>query len=166
MGGESVRTFKAIWVLLVLLIASCGDGAGAGGDAATVESPCELADATMVEQAFGGTSSSGVEGPGRDCQFEISGGPVAKVQVFEFGPAAQFEGVRSGYEDNRGGTFDVAGIGEEAFYPGDVGPLTLVVKASGQVFSVSASDAFAEEPPGTEDMVADLARAIATRLGS
>lgn len=109
--------------------------------------------------------SEGVEGPARDCDFQISNGPVDNVQVFEFGPAAQFDGVRSGYEDNRGGTTDVTGVGDEAFYPGDVGPVTLVVKAAGQVFAVDANDAFAEEPAGTDQMVADLARAIAAKLG-
>lgn len=161
-----MRILKCLVVVVVvgLVLVACGDGGAAGGNGVTVESPCELADAAMVEQAFGGTVSPGEEGPGRDCRFDISGGPVAKVQVFEFGSAAQFDGVRGGYEDNRGGTTDVSGVGEEAFYPGDVGPLTLVVKASGQVFSVSASDAFAEEPPGTDAMVAELARAIVAKL--
>lgn len=162
---------KYFGALLALVVLACGNGSGGEGDSsngnedsATVESPCELADATMVQEVFGGTVAAGVEGPGRDCKFEISNGPVDDVQVFEFGPASQFDGVRSGYEDNRGGTTDVGGVGDEAFYPGDVGPVTLVVRAGGQVFAVSASDAFAEEPPGTDQMVADLARAIAAQI--
>lgn len=157
-------------ILALFVMVACGDGSGedgsnGNGGSSSVDSPCELADAAMVQEVFGGTVAEGVEGPGRDCNFQISNGPVDNVQVFEFGPAEQFEGVRSGYEDNRGGTTDVTGVGDEAFYPGDVGPVTLVVKAGSQVFAVDANDAFAEEPPGTDQMVADLARAIAARLG-
>lgn len=158
---------RSLVVVIAVIALACGNGEASSGGAdvsGTVDSACELADAAMVQQVFGGTVSQGVEGPGRDCNFQITNGPVDNVQVFEFGPAAQFDGVRSGYEDNRGGTTDVAGVGEEAFFPGDVGPVTVVVKASGQVFAVDASDAFAEEPPGTDQMVADLARAIAANL--
>jgi hypothetical protein len=150
----------------LVIVAGCGGGdGGSGGGAGTgVESPCELADAALVQDVFGGTVAPGEEGVARNCEFVIEGGSVPKVNIYEFGPAAQFDGVRSGYEDNRGGTVDVAGIGDEAFYPKDTGPLSIIATAGGQNFSVNAFDAFEEAPRGTDALVEELAKRIAARL--
>lgn len=143
---------------------SAEDEGSVGGIEVPVEDSCVLADADMVQEAFGGKVAEGVEGSGYACEFEISDGPVDTVRVREAGPSSSLEGVRSGYHDNFEGTFDVPGIGDEAFYPGIHGPLLLVVSASGQIFVVDAHSSFTEAPPGTDEMVADLARAIAARL--
>lgn len=135
-----------------------------GGLDIPVDDACQLADAEMVQEVFGGTVAPGYEGPGYACVFEISGGPVEDVRVGEAGPASSFDGVRSGWHDNFEGTTDVPGIGDEAFYPNLIGPLTLIVSAAGQNFTIDADDAFSEAPPGIEEMVADLARAIVARL--
>jgi len=147
----------------ILLVSACGGGDDGGGSGA-VDSPCDLADAALVQEVFGGTVADGVEGVARNCEYLIEGGPVDDVNVYEFGAASSWDGLRSGYEDNRGGTTDVAGIGERAFYPGDVGPLSIIASAGGQNFSVNAYDAFTEAPSGTEELVAELARRIAARL--
>lgn len=153
-------------ILALLLLAQCGGDDDGGSDGAAVDSPCDLADAALVQEVFGGTVASGIEGPARDCEFAITGGLVPDLQVFDAGEASIFDSVRSGYEDNRGGTIDVAGIGDEAFYPGDTGPILLVVKAGGQNFVVSAGEPFTEPPAGTDELVAELARRIAERLTS
>jgi hypothetical protein len=140
------------------------DSDSEGGLDIPVDDACLLADAEMVQEVFGGTVAPGYEGPGYACVFEISGGPVEDVRVGEAGPASTFEGVRSGWHDNFEGTTDVPGIGDEAFYPNLIGPLTLIVSAAGQNFTIDADDAFSEAPPGIEEMVADLARAIVARL--
>lgn len=138
--------------------------AESGGLQIPVENSCELADARMVEAAFGGSVAPGVEDESYACAFEISDGPVESVRVREAGPASSFEGVRSGYHDNFQGSFDVPGLGDEAFYPGLMGPLLLVVSANGQVFVVDAHSSFSEAGPGSEEAVAQLARAIVDRL--
>ncbi|HEX9854139.1 MAG TPA: hypothetical protein VGC47_02390 [Acidimicrobiia bacterium] len=148
-------------LLLGTALAACGGGDGGGAD---IDSPCDLADAAMVQEAFGGTVAAGVEGGARNCEFEISGGPVESLSVFHFGEASSFDGVRSGFEDNRGGTTDVAGIGDEAFYPNDRGPIEIVASADGEIFAVSVFVFFSDPPAGTDGMVADLSRAIVSRL--
>lgn len=143
---------------------SDAEGGASDGLEIPVENSCQLADAEMVQEAFGGTVADGVEGSGYACEFAITGGPVENVRVNEAGPSSSFEGVRSGYHDNFDGSTDVPGIGDEAFYTNLMGPLLLVVSASGQVFVVDAHSSFSEAAPGTEEMVADLARAIVARL--
>lgn len=151
----------------MLVVAACGGedgGSSGGGSGSGVDSPCDLADAALVQEVFGGTVAPGEAGVARNCTFMIDGGAVARVNVYEFGVASQFSGVRSGYEDNRGGTVDVAGIGDEAFYPVDTGPLSIIATAGGQNFEVNAFDSFAEAPAGTDALVEDLAKRIAARL--
>jgi hypothetical protein len=147
---------------VVLVAAACGNSGGGGGD---VSSPCDLADAALVESVFGGTVAEGTEGVARNCSFEIEGGPVSSIDVFWFGPASGWDGTRDGYVDNRGGVTDLSGIGDAAFHPNDAGPDEIVVHAGGEVFAITVFNGFTELPAGTSDQVSDLAKAIADNLG-
>jgi hypothetical protein len=151
--------------VLVAAVAVAASAAACGGGGGGVDSPCDLADAAMVQEAFGGNVADGVEGEARNCDFEIAGGLVPSVNVYHFGDASGFEGTRSGFEDNRGGTTDVPGIGDEAFHPNDTGPGELVVSAGGVIFEVQVFALFGELAPGSEDAVAELATAMAADLG-
>ena len=118
----------------------------------------------MVTAAFEGTASEGVPDIARNCRFELTGGEVDSVSVFYFGDDSRWEGTRQGFEDNTGGTTDVPGLGEEAFYPNNVGPYSLVVRANGIIFEVSASVAFLTTPSaGLAADVEELAGAIVGR---
>jgi hypothetical protein len=154
---------RLVVCLLALVAVSCSDGEG-GGD--TVSSPCDLADAALVQAYFSGTVSDGVEGEARNCEFDIEGGSVVSVSVFHFGSADGWEGTKSGYEDNRGGVTDVAGIGEDAYHPNDVGPAEMVVRAGGEIFAVSVFTTFIDPEETDVQAVADLAERIADSLGS
>jgi hypothetical protein len=118
-----------------------------------------------VTEIFEGTASEGVPGDARNCRFEIAGGEAKSVSVFYFGPDSSWDSIRQGFEDNRGGTTDVPGIGDEAFYPNDVGPSSLVVRANGIVFEVAPllTTTFLPTLPSAalEADVADLAGTIA-----
>jgi len=151
-------------VLVAAVVAAASAAACGGGGGGGVDSPCDLADAAMVQEAFGGNVADGVEGEARNCDFEIAGGLVPSVNVYHFGDASGFEGTRSGFEDNLGGTTDVPGIGDEAFYSNDSGPTALVVSAGGVIFEVQVFALFVDLPAGSEEAVAALARAIATNL--
>jgi len=113
-----------------------------------------------VTAAFEGTASEGVPDIARNCRFEITGGEVDSVSVFYFGDDSLWEGVRQGFEDNRGGTTDVPGLGDEAFYPNNAGPYSLIVRANGIIFEVSVSVAFIMPSAGLAADVEELARAI------
>jgi hypothetical protein len=152
---------RRVLVAAVVVAASAAACGGGGG----VDSPCDLADAAMVQAGFGGNVAEGVEGEARNCSFEIAGGLVPSVNVYHFGDSSSFEGIRSGFEDNRGGTTDVPGIGDEAFYPNGSGPTELVVSAGGVIFEVQVFALFGDLPAGSEEAVAELAAAIAADLG-
>ncbi|MBW2222882.1 MAG: hypothetical protein JRF54_01470, partial [Deltaproteobacteria bacterium] len=125
---------------------------------------CQLTDAATVTEIFEGTASDGVPGSARNCRFEITGGEANSVGVFFFGADSRWEGVRQGFEDNLGGTTDVPGIGDEAFYANDAGPSSLVVRANGIIFQVAPLlPTFPSTPPSAaiEGDVAELARTIA-----
>jgi hypothetical protein len=151
----------------------CGDDApsGAGGSVGSgngltdAERACQLTDAATVTAIFEGTASEGVPGSARNCKFEITGGEAKSVSVFFFGPDSSWDSIRGGFEDNRGGTTDVPGIGDEAFYPNDVGPSSLVVRANGIVFEVAPllATTFPPSLPSAalEADVAELANTIA-----
>lgn len=147
--------------------AGTGTGAtgGSGNGLTDAERACQLTDAATVTATFEGTASEGVPGDARNCRFEITGGEAQSVSVFFFGADSSWDGVRQGFEDNRGGTTDVSGIGDEAFYPNDVGPSSLVVRANGIIFEVSPllATTFPPSLPSAalEADVADLARTIA-----
>lgn len=154
---------RHVLFLSIALIAAARDGETGGGG--NVSSPCGLADAAMVQPAFGGTVAEGSEGEARNCSFSIEGGTVSSVSIFSFGAASGWDGIREGYVDNRGGVTDVSGIGDEAFHPNDSGPIEVVVQAGGEIFAISVFNAFIEPPPETPDLVLELAQAIADDLG-
>jgi hypothetical protein len=68
--------------------------------------------------------------------------------------------VRTGFDENRGGTTDVTGVGDAAFHPNDVGPTELVVLTSDIIFAISATVFIGSPPDGVEDDVLILADAI------
>jgi hypothetical protein len=152
-------------ILFLALLAACGGGGDQSGSG--IDSPCDLTDATEVESVFGPTVSDGVEGEARNCSFEHDPGPVTSIDVYYFGSADGWDGTRSGFEDNRGGTTDVDGIGDAAFHPNDVGPAELVVSAGGEIFAITVFTGLFEDPnPSVADDVAELATQIAGDLGS
>ena len=144
------------------MVAACGGDAGGGGG---VSSPCDLADAALVESVFGGTVAEGSEGEARNCSFSIEGGPVSSVSVFSFGAASGWEGTREGYVANRGGVTDISGIGDGAFHPNDSGPIEVVAHAGGEIFAISVFYAFIEPSPAIPALVSELAQAIADTRG-
>lgn len=151
-------------IITLVVIAACGvnGDTGRGG----ISSPCDLADADQVQAAFGGTVALGVEGEARNCTFDIVGGPVISVSVFEFGNADRWEPTRQGFVDNLGGVTDVEGMGDAAFFPNDSGPMALVVQSGGQIFEVSVFTGFEEPTPEVIEAVAELAQTIAEDLAS
>jgi len=174
--GRAGGALSASACLIFLLQAGCGgdsdggdgaDGDGADGDDSSDDGSgdpgvmaCELADAELVMGVFEGTSADGMPGTSRNCRFEITGGQVQTVNVYYYGPADDWDGVRQGYDANRGGTTDVPGIGNAAYYPNDRGPLELVVQTDQVIFALSVFVFAPETPPGVEDDVAELAQAI------
>jgi hypothetical protein len=140
-------------------------GRGGAGGPTPGEQACEIVDADMVTAAFEGTASEGVPQDDASCEFELTGGGVVDdVDVFFFGDDSSWASSRGGFEEFRGGTTDVLGIGDEAFYPNDTGPTSLVVRARGFIFSVVARfnlGPFDMLPPTVAEDVAELARAIA-----
>ena len=137
------------------------------GDGTAGTDPCNLATPEMVAAAFDGSSSPGVPGTARNCTFAVTGGSVPNVDVFYvdvfyYGTAAEWDGIRDGFESKRGGTTDVPGIGSGAFHPNDAGPTELVIMAGDTVYSVSAGSGASNEVNAD---VAELATAIAGTLG-
>lgn len=172
-SGSVVLVFAGAIAMAPFAIGCGGDG-GPGGSGASggsgngltdAERACQLTDAATVTEVFEGTASDGAPGAARNCRFEITGGEAESVSVFFFGADSSWDGLRQGFEDNRGGTTDVSGIGDEAFYPNDVGPSSLVVRANGIAFQVSPllGITFPASLPSAalEADVADLARTIA-----
>lgn len=147
-------------IAALLVATACGGGAD-------IDSPCDLADAVLVQSFFGGTVADGIEGDARNCDFAIAGGLVEDIDVFDFGTDDGWAGTRSGFEDNLGGTTDVLGLGDEAFYANDSGPASLVVRAGGRIFEVDGRlGIFVQDEPSQEliEAVANLASAIADKL--
>ena len=171
--SHSPTLVLACAIAMASLCIGCGDD-GAGGSGATggsgnglsdAERACQLTDAATVTEIFEGTASDGVPGDARNCRFEMTGGEAKLVSVHFYGPDSSWDGVRQGFEDNRMGTTDVPGIGDEAFYPNDVGPSSLVVRANGIIFQISPllETTFPPSLPSAalEADVAELARTIA-----
>jgi hypothetical protein len=157
-----MRRHVLLYMSIVFIVVACGGESGGDG---SVSSPCDLADAAMVQSVFGGTVAEGSEGEARNCSFSIEGGSVLSVSVFGFGAASGWEGTREGYVQNRGGVTDVSGIGDGAFHPNDSGPIEVVAHAGGEIFAISIFNGFIEPPPQTPNLVSDLAQAIADNLG-
>jgi hypothetical protein len=127
--------------------------------AATAEDPCALATPEQVAAAFGAASASGEAGIARNCSYTLEGGIAPAVEVYHFGSSSGWDGVRSGYEENRGGTIDVDGVGEDAYYPNDFAPYELVVLSDDAVFAVAVQ--MGDLGPEVEAAILDLAGAIA-----
>jgi hypothetical protein len=145
--------------LVVASVAACGGGNG-------IASPCELTDAEMVQAVFGGTVAEGVEGDFFNCDFEIEGGPVLSVTVFDYGSSDAWESIRQGFVDNRSGVTDIEELGDGAFFPDDTGAREMVVRAGGQIFSVTVFTGLDEPTAEVINGVGELSDAIAERLGS
>lgn len=156
-----MRRLCVLAASLALAVMACsGDGGGS-----ELASACDLADAALVGESFNGDVAEGVEGTSRNCTFDITGGDVVSVSVFYYGTDDGWEGTRSGFEANRGGTTDVAGVGDEAFHPNDVGPSEIVARAGGQIYSVTVFAGFTEPTQAVLDSVSSLATAIGEDLG-
>ncbi|MGH8950932.1 MAG: DUF3558 family protein [Acidimicrobiia bacterium] len=128
------------------------------GAAAGAEDPCALVTAEVVASTFGAASATGEAGVARNCHFTIDGGVAPSVEVFHYGSSANWDGVKEGYVDNRGGVTAVE-VGEEAYQPNDVGPYELVVRSGDVVFAVAVQQG--QGGPEVEAAILDLAAAIA-----
>ncbi|MGH8943714.1 MAG: hypothetical protein ACRDWF_12920 [Acidimicrobiia bacterium] len=91
---------------------------------------CGLVPPETVAAAFDATSASGEPGVARNCTFTLVDGLVPTVDVFHYGSSTDWDGVKAGFEENRGGVTDVPEVGDVAFQPNDVGPYEIVVKLS------------------------------------
>jgi hypothetical protein len=150
------RDVATACLALSLAAAACG-----GEDSrVTVSGPCDLADADMVMAVFEGTASPGEPGIARNCAFAISDGEVGFVDVYYFGPATEWDRIRTNFEESRDGITDVTGIGEAAFYPNDLGPAELVIRTTDIIFAISVFVILPPPPVGVEDDVLALAHAI------
>jgi hypothetical protein len=123
------------------------------------EDPCALVTPEEVASAFAASSATGEAGIARNCSFTIVDGVASSVEVFHYGSSSQWDGVKSGYEDNRGGVTDVAGIGDEAYQPNDVGPYEIVVRSGDVIFAVAVQTGTGG--PEVEAAILDLAGVIA-----
>jgi hypothetical protein len=166
-------TTLAASVPLVLLGACGGNDSGdeAKGSAAAQSSaepasaptePCDVTEPAVVQKAFGGTVADEKPGPARDCEYAITGGAADTVHVFYYGTAAEFDGIKSGYAANRGTLSDIAGVGDHAFSPGDVGANEIVALKGDTVFAVSVGAISADS---VTPEVKTLAGLIANDLG-
>lgn len=153
------RMSRRLWLAGLALVVACDGGS-------EISSPCDLADAEMVGNHFEGTVAEGVEGDFFNCDFEIEGGPVLAVTVFDYGEADDWSSTREGFVDNRRGVTDVDDLGDEAFFPNDTGPRELVVRADDRIFSVTVFSGLEEPTAEVIGGIADLAEAIAERLAS
>ena len=128
------------------------------GETASGEDPCALVTPEVVASTFGATSASGEPGVARNCHFTIDGGVARSVEVFHYGSSAGWDGVKQGYEDNRGGVTAVD-VGDEAYQPNDVGPYEIVVRSGDIIFAVAVQEGTGG--PEVEAAILGLAGAIA-----
>jgi hypothetical protein len=158
----------------ILLLAACGSGddppaqgtgatpgpstasGGASGGGGGVAGPCDLTEPAEVAEVFGGTVGAEEPGVARNCNYAVQGSNATTVAVYYYGDRAIWSGMKGGYAANRGPLTDVAGVGDEAFHPGDVGALELVVLAGDVAFAVGIVDG-----DGTAAQVKELATRIA-----
>jgi hypothetical protein len=155
---------STIAAVFLLVVAGCGGNDSGDNGSGDSDDPCSLATTAMVADAFGGTVDEGEPGVARNCTFAIEGGAALNVDVYHYGSADSWDSLRSGFEDNRGGTTDVPGVGSAAFHPNDAGPSELVVRAGSIVFSVSTG-AFGGLGPQSDAALLVLASEIAAAQG-
>ncbi len=155
---------------LVLASVACGGGTtttGAGTETTAapggggISSACDLTEPAAVADVFGGTATA-EPGIARNCIYTLQGGSVKQVMVYYYGKASEWDGIRAGYEENRGPLTNVPGVGDEAFYPGDVGAYEIVVLSGDVVFAVGLGLELAE--PEAVVNVKELATRIAQDL--
>jgi hypothetical protein len=120
---------------------------------------CALVPPETVAAAFDATSASGEPGNARNCTFTLVDGLVPTVEVFHYGSSTDWEGVKAGFEENRGGVTEVPGVADEAFQPNDVGPYEIVVKYLDIIYSVAVQTG--SGGPEVEAAILELATAIA-----
>ncbi len=120
---------------------------------------CALVPPGTVATAFDATSASGEPGMSRNCTFTLVDGLVPTVEVFHYGPSTDWDGVKAGFEENRGGVTEVPGVGDEAFQPNDVGPYEIVVKYLDIIYSVAVQTGGGG--PEVEAAILELATSIA-----
>jgi hypothetical protein len=120
---------------------------------------CALVPPDIVAAAFDATSASGEPGIARNCTFTLVDGLVPTVEVFHYGSSTDWDGVKAGFEENRGGVTEVPGVGDEAFQPNDVGPYEIVVKYLDIIYSVAVQTG--SGGPEVEAAILELATAIA-----
>ena len=120
---------------------------------------CALVPPETVAAAFDATSASGEPGIARNCTFTLVDGLVPTVEVFHYGPSTDWDAVKAGFEENRGGVTEVPGVGDEAFQPNDVGPYEIVVRYLDIIYSVAVQSGGGG--PEVEAAILELATAIA-----
>jgi hypothetical protein len=107
------------------------------GSSAGVSEACDLTEPDVVAEIFGASVDGEEPGTSRNCDY-LAGSAV--VSTFYYGTGDEYDGIKGGYEDNRGPLTDVPGIGDDAFNPGDVGASEIVVHAGDVVFAVTTTD--------------------------
>jgi len=166
----------ALAVAALLTVSACGGdsdstnpskpaqrtAANASDAGSSPTDPCSLTSKETIQQAFGGTVADGKPDHARNCVYAITGGSVRKAVIFHYGTSAEADGIRAGYESNRGPLEDLAGIGEEAYSPGDVGQNEVVAVSGDTVFAVGVN---ALSPTPVAPGVKRLAKLIADDLG-
>lgn len=128
-------------------------------DSETGDDPCALVTAEVVASIFGASSATGEPGMARNCHFTIEGGVSNSVEVFHYGSSDQWDGVKTGYEDNRSGVTEVSGMGDEAYQPNDVGPYEIVVRSGDIIFAVAVQEGLGG--PEVEAAILELVQTIA-----
>ena len=114
--------------------------------------------AETVASIFAATPAIGAPGIARQCTFTLVDGLVPTVEVFHYGASADWDLVKAGFEENRGGVTEMPGVGEEAFQPNDAAPYEIVVRYLDIIYSVVV---FSGGGPEVEAAILELASAIA-----
>jgi hypothetical protein len=147
LAGQPVATTEAI------------EATTTSAEAAAGPDPCVLVPAGTVAAIFVAASASGEPGIARNCTFTLVDGLVPTVEVFHYGSSTDWDGVKAGFEENRGGVTEVPGVGDEAFQPNDVGPYEIVVRYLDIIYSVAVQTGGGG--PEVEAAILELATTIA-----
>jgi hypothetical protein len=131
--------------------------------ATAISEPCDLTDPETVAAVFGGRIDAEQPGNARNCTYAVTGGSVDGVEVYYYGTASEWDGIRAGYEANRGPLTDVPAVGDLAYHPGDVGASELVVRSGEVVFAVGLSGALSDDAAAPK--VKQLAVRVAESVG-